>query len=106
LHNVVDLAAREEIVQQRLNNRGAVNATEQVRDTHVILRPVHRARVNIDEYRMDAKGNSMDHVGLDRGYVVTFSFALNPNYFSTAFQPESKFPISESTKSAHGTLTW
>lgn len=37
------------------------------------------------------KGNRLDHIGLDRGYVVTFGFALDSNYFSTAFQPESKF---------------
>jgi hypothetical protein len=90
-HSIVDLIAREEIVQQRMNYLGVVTSAEQVRDNYLILRHSNGQRVDIDEYRMDAKGNRMEHIGLDRGYVVTFGFALDSNYFSTAFQPESKF---------------
>jgi len=42
-------------------------------------------------HRMDAKGNRIEDVGLDKGFLVTFGYALSSNYFSTAFQPESKF---------------
>jgi hypothetical protein len=89
-HHIVDLIAREEITQVRRNYFGVI-ATEQVHDSYLILRRGNPIRTDIEEYRMDAKGNRMDHVGLDRGYVVTFGFALNSNYFSTAFQPDSKF---------------
>jgi hypothetical protein len=89
--HIVDLIAREEIIQERLSYLGAVITSEEVRDNYLILRHGSGTSVDIDEYRMDAKGNRIDRVGLDRGYLVTFGFALNSNYFSTAFQPESKF---------------
>jgi hypothetical protein len=90
-HNVVDLLAHEEIAQERLNGIGAIWASELVRDSYLILRHGDERDASIDEYRMDEKGNRMDHVGLDKGFFVTAGFALSCNYFSTAFQRESMF---------------
>lgn len=90
-HNVVDLLAHEEIAQERLNGIGAIWASELVRDSYLILRHGDERGASIDEYRMDEKGNRMDHVGLEKGFFVTAGFALSCNYFSTAFQRESRF---------------
>ncbi len=91
--NIVDLIAQEKITQERLNSDGVVTATERVQDNYLILRHVNGVGTDADivEYRMDAKGDRMDHPGLDKGYIVTLGFALSCNYFSTAFQPESSF---------------
>jgi hypothetical protein len=62
-----------------MNYLGVVTSAEQVRDNYLILRHSNGPGVDIDEYRTDAKGNRMDHIGLDRGYVVTFGFALDSN---------------------------
>jgi TonB family protein len=89
---MVDLIAREKIKQEVLNRKGSVTAKEQVRDNYLILR--HHSTdfgADIIEYRMDSQGNRMDQVGLTKGYLVTFGFALSCNYFSSAFQPESQF---------------
>ena len=90
-HNVVDLLAHEEIAQERLDGIGAIEAREFVRDSYLILRRGEETGANIDEYRMDDKGNRIDKVGLDKGFFVTSGFALSCNYFSTAFQTESIF---------------
>lgn len=89
--DIVDVIAQEKITQERLNSSGMVMASEWVRDSYLILRHVNGARADIVEYRMDAKGNRMDHPGLNEGYFATLGFALSCNYFSTAFQPESTF---------------
>lgn len=89
--NLVDLLAHEEIAQERLDRIGAVEASELARDSYLILRHRKEMGANIDEYRMDGKGNRIDRVGLDRGFFVTSGFALSCNYFSTAFQTESMF---------------
>lgn len=90
---VIDLIADEKIQQHRLNGRGSVIASEEVRDNYLILR--HPARdqnhEDIVEYRMDTNGNRLEKVGLYRGFLVTFGFALIGNYFSTPFQAESDF---------------
>ena len=91
--NIVDLIAQEKITQERLNSAGAVMAIERVLDNYLILRHDNGPEKDADivEYRMDAKGDRMDHPGLDKGYVVSLGFALSCNYFATAFQPESNF---------------
>jgi hypothetical protein len=91
--DIVDLIAQEKITQERLNGRGLVMTMERVQDNYLILRHIHGAAAAADivEYRMDAKGDRMDHPGLGKGYVVTLGFALSCNYFATAFQPESNF---------------
>ncbi len=92
-HDIVDLIAKEKITQERLNSDGVVTAMEAVQDNYLILRHASDAGNDADivEYRMDAKGDRMDHPGLDKGYVVTLGFALSCNYFETGFQPESNF---------------
>lgn len=103
-HNMVDLVAHEEIVQERLNNIGGIAARELVRDNYLILRHGNEFRSDVDEYRMDAKGNRMDEIGLEKGFLVTFGFALNSNYFSAAFVPESKFRyLGEQKLASHDT---
>jgi hypothetical protein len=89
--NVVDLLAHEEIAQERLDRIGSIEASEQVRDSYLILRHREERGANFDEYRMDEKGNRIDKVGLDKGFFVTSGFALSCDYFSTAFQRESVF---------------
>jgi hypothetical protein len=89
--NLVDLLAHEEIVQERLDRIGAVEASELVRDSYLIVRHRKEMGATIDEYRMDEKGTRMDRVGLERGFFVTSGFALSCNYFSTPFQRESMF---------------
>jgi hypothetical protein len=89
--HIVDLIAREKITQQRLNGSGFVTASEQVRDSYLILRHGTDLGADIIEYRMDTQGNRMGQVGLAKGYFATSGFALDCNYFSSAFQPESQF---------------
>lgn len=88
---VVDLTAHEEITEAKLNAQGKVTTRLKVEDDYLIIRRGTEMLGNVREYRMDAKGNRMDQVGLAKGYLVTFGFALICNYFSTAFQPESQF---------------
>jgi hypothetical protein len=90
-HHIVDLTALEVVTQSRLNNMDVVTASAQVKDNYLLLFHVGEFRTDLEEYRMDTKGNRMGPVGLDKGYVVTFGFALICNYFSNALQPESKF---------------
>jgi hypothetical protein len=88
--NIVDLTAREKIVQARLNNRAQVVASHNTEGNYLIVR--RSGGTGIEEYRTDANGNRADSRGFgSTGYFVTSSFALNCNYFSTAFQPESVF---------------
>ena len=89
-HHIVDLIADEQITQARLNRKGAVLVSEQVHVNYLILRrgpPESR----ILEYRMDSAGHPMDQFGYQAGYVVTFGFALDCDYFASASQSESKF---------------
>jgi hypothetical protein len=92
-HDIVDLIAQEKITQERLNSRRLVTAMERVQDSYLILRHANDAGHDADivEYRMDAKGDRIDHPGLKKGYFVTLGFALSCNYFSTGFQSESNF---------------
>jgi hypothetical protein len=90
-HHIVDLVADEEIVQARLNRRGAVLVSDQVRVNYLILRHGPPESSQILEYRMDSAGRPMDQVGTEAGYVVTFGFALDCEYFASSFQSQSKF---------------
>jgi hypothetical protein len=89
--HTVDLIAREDITQQRLNGMDAVVTSQQVRDSYLIIRHGDELKANVEEFRMDSNGDRMEHVGLKQGYVVTFGFALICNYFSSYFQSESRF---------------
>jgi hypothetical protein len=91
LRHMVDLIAQEKITQQKLDEKGLVTASERVQDSYLIVRHGNEAGGEIAEFRMDADGNRVEPVGLNRGFVVTSGFALNCNYFSKAFQRESRF---------------
>ena len=90
-HHIVDLIADEQIIQARLNRRGAVLVSDQVRVNYLILRRGPPESSSILEYRMDSAGHPMDQVGTQAGYVVTFGFALDCDYFASSFQSQSKF---------------
>jgi hypothetical protein len=83
--NLVDLIAQEEIKQERWNK------SELVRDNYLILRHGNRSRANIEEFRMDEKGNRLDDLGLDKGFFATSGFALSSIHFSRALQWDSRF---------------
>jgi hypothetical protein len=89
--NVVDLAAHDYITEEKLDEQGNVTKRLQVEVSYLILRRGTEIWGRVREYRMDAKGNPMDEVGLNNGYFVTANFALNHIYFSTALQSESTF---------------
>jgi len=90
-HSVVDLIADEQITQARLSRRGVVVSSDQVRVNYLILRQGNPGSYRIVEYRMDSAGKPMDQVGAQPGYVVTFGFALDCDYFASPFQSESRF---------------
>jgi hypothetical protein len=97
--NMVDLIAREEIIQERQISGnlpsgmpgGLSLAKEKVRDDYLILRRSDGPQARISEFRIDAKGNRMEEAGLNAGFVVTSGFALSSVHFSTAFQWDSRF---------------
>lgn len=88
---IVDLTAREKITQARLDNHAHVIANHNTQGNYLIVRRRSSKGLNIEEYRTDENGNRSDNRGLGSGYFVTSGFALDSNYFSTAFQRESAF---------------
>jgi|SRR5271168_2405716 len=86
----VDLSAHEKITQRRLRGKMVI-ASEQVEDSYLILRQGTQPGANVREFRTDAAGNQLAPVGLDRGFLITFGFALMSNYFSADLQSESAF---------------
>lgn len=91
LQHMVDLIAQEKITQQKLDENGLVTASERIQDNYLIVRHRNQAGGEIVEYRMDANGSRLEQVGLKKGFIVTSGFALDCNYFSKAFQTESRF---------------
>ena len=89
--NVVDLTAREEITEERLNGQGKVTKHLQVEDNYLIIRRGTEIFGQVREYRMDTKGNPVDEVGLNKGFFDTANFALDHVYLASAFQSESTF---------------
>lgn len=97
--NIVDLIAHEEITQERLVSMtvdggmpgGLIESKARVRDSYLILRQVDGSRAEVNEFRMNDKGNRMDEVGLDKGFFMTSGFALSSVHFSSALQWESRF---------------
>jgi hypothetical protein len=97
--SMVDVIGREEITQERLVATnvnggmpgGMIQSKERARDSYLILRRAGGTRVQIQEYRMDEKGNRMDPPGLDKGFFMTSGFALSSVHFSSALQWDSRF---------------
>jgi hypothetical protein len=69
--NVVDLAAREKITEEKLDGQGNIASRLQVEDNYLILRRGTEIWGRVREYRMDEKGNPMDEVGLNNGLSAT-----------------------------------
>jgi VWFA-related protein len=89
VQNIGDLIAREDLTQERLSADGKVRAKDHVEDNYLILRRGYSWGANA-EYRMDDKGNRLEQVGLDQGYLVTAGHALSCIQFSTVAQSQSK----------------
>jgi hypothetical protein len=81
LQHIVDLIAQEKITQEKLNDKGMAIASERVQDNYLIVRYGNEVGAEMVEYRMDGDGNRLDHIGLNKGFLVTIRFALNCNYF-------------------------
>jgi hypothetical protein len=92
LANIVDVSAREKIVQARLDNRFRVIASHNTEGNYLIVHRGGKTGLDIEEYRTDASGNRTNTAGpSSTGYFVTSGFALDCNYFSSDFQRESDF---------------
>lgn len=89
--HVVDLIARETITQERLNSKGTVKATERVQANYLMLRHGNEVMADIVEFRTNDQGDRLDQLGLERGFLATFGYALNSDYFSSDSQSESRF---------------
>lgn len=97
--NIVNLIAREEIVEQKLVSTivnggmpgGVIQSRARVHDSYLILRHSEGSSADINEFRMDDKGKRMDDVGLDKGFFTTSGFALSSVHFSSALQWDSRF---------------
>jgi hypothetical protein len=74
LANVVDTVAHEDIAQQREISTGmpggTMQASQHMQDSYLILRTTDSTH-QLEEFRMDAKGNRMDESGLDKGFFVS-----------------------------------
>ncbi len=94
-HRVIDLTAREEIFLTRLRQEKPFTrpelSGEHVHDSYLILRHGNSSRTEIVEYRMDPNRGDFDPSVIKNGFLITSGFALSCNYFSTGFQPESRF---------------
>ena len=97
--NIVDLIAQEEITQGKLVSvtvnggmpGGTIESKARVRASYLILRHVDGSRAEVDEFRMNDKGNRMDEIGLNKGFFMTSGFALSSVHFSSAIQWDSRF---------------
>jgi hypothetical protein len=89
--NIVDLAAQENIIEERLDKSGKVVGHQSIDASYLIVHRGSSAFGSIDEYRMDAKGEHLIEPGLSNGYLVTSNFALLRAHFCSFLQPESQF---------------
>jgi hypothetical protein len=102
--NIVDLIAHEKITQLRVDSRGVVTARQDTVDSYLIIYRGNEPRLRLDEYRMDSKGNQMEQVGLDEGYIITSGFAMSCIYFATVMQAHTIFRyLGEQRVDNHGT---
>ena len=90
VHNIVDLIAHEDVTQERLDAKGKIKAKDRVQNDYLILHHGYEWGASA-EYRMDAKGNRLGPIGLEKGYLVTSGHALSCISFSTVVQPQSRF---------------
>jgi VWFA-related protein len=101
--NIGDLIAHESVLQEKLDARGKLKAKERFQDEYLILHHGHEWGARA-EYRMDAKGNRLGPIGLEKGYAVTSGFALTCVSFSTVAQAQSRFRyLGDQTIGSRGT---
>ena len=97
IHGIGDLIADEDVIQEKLNEDGKIKTKEHVQDDYLILHRGYEWGAGA-EYRMDKKGNRLDAIGLEKGYLVTSGYALSCISFSTVTQSQSKFRYLGDTK--------
>jgi VWFA-related protein len=88
--DIGDLIAHEDVIQEKLNAKGGIQAKAGVQDSYLILHHGDQWGASA-EYRMDEKGNRLGPIGLEKGYLVTSGFALGCISFSTVAQLQSRF---------------
>jgi VWFA-related protein len=88
--DIGDLIAHEDVIQEKLNAKGGIQAKAGVQDSYLILHHGDRWGASA-EYRMDEKGKRLGPIGLEKGYLVTSGFALGCISFSTVAQLQSRF---------------
>jgi hypothetical protein len=88
---IVDVVAHEQVKQERIDSKGKTTANRQLRYDYLIL--IHRDEEppRVDEYRMDANGNSAQQEGLVNGYSITSGFALKCIHFLPGLRSDSTF---------------
>jgi VWFA-related protein len=90
VREIGDLIAHEDVIQEKLNAKGGIQAKERVQDNYLILHHGYEWGASA-EYRMDEKGNRLGPIGLEKGYLATSGYALSCISFSTFAQSQSRF---------------
>jgi hypothetical protein len=88
-HNIGDIIAREDLIQEKLKPDGKVKSKRRSQDNYLILHHGYSWGSSA-EYRMDDQGNRLEQVGLAQGYLVTSGHALSSIQFSTIAQSQSQ----------------
>jgi hypothetical protein len=96
---LVDVIANEEITQERSAPAflsggmpaGTVSRSAHVRDSYLILHVAEGTGRHINEFRMNARGNRLTAIGLEKGFFVTSGFALSSIHFASTSQWDSRF---------------
>jgi len=91
LRDIVNLAAREEVTQEKLGNNDAVQTSQQWEYNYLIIIHRNEKPARLEEYRTDVAGKPVSQGGATKGFSVTSGFALKCIYLSTAHQQESTF---------------
>jgi VWFA-related protein len=90
VRDIGDLIAHEDLTQEKLNEKGGIQAKQRIQDNYLILHHGYEWGASA-EYRMDEMGNRLGPIGLEKGYVVTAGYALSCISFSTVTQSQSRF---------------
>lgn len=89
--NIVDLSAREEVVQEISDLNGDTLASQRLHYNYLILLNAHETPPRYEEYRTDLQGQRAEQGGTEDGYAVTAGFALKCIYFLPALQSDSTY---------------
>jgi hypothetical protein len=85
-----DVAAREEIVLQRLDWSGSILEKELEEFNYLDVVKASASGNVLDEYRTDSKGRRSEPTPLAGGFV-TVGFASLPDIFHPEYQPDSRY---------------